>query len=191
MIKDSKILLKLFRVTFSISTFTFGGGYVIVPLMRKRFVEDNRWIGEEEMLDIIAIAQSAPGIIAVNTGILAGYRIAGIAGAVIATAATVLPPLIVITIIATFYAVFRDNAAISAAMTAMQAGIAAIIIDAVVKMGKTTVKGRNLHALAIIVICFILSYVLNINVVAVILACGVLGAANALIRAKIARGRKI
>ncbi|MCL2035629.1 MAG: chromate transporter [Oscillospiraceae bacterium] len=189
MAKDSKILVKLFKATFTLSAFTFGGGYVIVPLMRKRFVEDNRWIGEDEMLDIVAIAQSAPGVIAVNTGLLAGYRIAGVAGAFVATLATVLPPLIIISAIAMFYAAFIGNAAVSAVMKAMQAGVAAVIIDAVIKMGRSTVKGKDFKDAAIMAGCFALSYFLSINVVAIILSCAVLGAVNALIRAKKAGGR--
>ncbi len=90
----AKLLRTLFTSTFTLSAFTFGGGYVIVPLMRKRFVEQLGWIDEQEMLDLIAIAQSAPGIIAVNTSILVGYKVAGVGGAVFTLLGTMLPPLL-------------------------------------------------------------------------------------------------
>lgn len=182
--KTPKFYLELFWATFTLSAFTFGGGYVIVPLMRKRFVEEKHWIEEDEMLDIVAIAQSAPGIIAVNTSILAGYRLAGILGSVVAVVATVLPPLITISVIAGFYSLFRDNAAVSAVMQAMQAAVAAVIVDAVMKMGATAVKDRGIIAPAVMLACFLASFVLKINVAVIILVCGALGALGTVSRGK-------
>lgn len=182
--KDKKFYLKLFWATFSLSAFTFGGGYVIVPLMRKRFVEENHWIEDGEMLDIAAIAQSAPGIIAVNASILAGYRIAGLVGAFLTTFATVLPPLITITVISFFYEAFRDSAAVSAAMRAMQAGVAAVIVDAVFKMGKTAAKDNKAAAFIVMAACFAASFFLSINVAVIILVCGVLGAIKTILQGR-------
>ena len=91
------------------SGFTFGGGYVIIPLMKKKFVNDLGWIDENEMTDLVAIAQSSPGSIAVNASILVGYKIAGFPGAVITTLGTMLPPLFILSIISLFYVEFRDN----------------------------------------------------------------------------------
>lgn len=182
--KNVKFYLKLFWATFSLSAFTFGGGYVIVPLMRKRFTEENHWLEDDEMLDIVAIAQSAPGIIAVNASILAGYRIAGLCGALLTVLATVLPPLITITVISFFYEAFRDSAAVSAAMRAMQAGVAAVIVDAVFKMGKTAAKGAG--AFILMAACFAASFFLHINVAVIILVCGAIGAAKT-----IWHGRKV
>ena len=90
---------QLFISTFKLSACTFGGGFVIVPLMRKRFVEELQWIEEQEMLDLTAIAQSSPGAIAVNASILVGYHVAGIPGALITVLGTVIPPLMIISII--------------------------------------------------------------------------------------------
>lgn len=180
--KIPNLYRKLFISTFTLSAFTFGGGYVIVPLMRKRFVEEYHWISEEEMLDIVAIAQSAPGIIAVNASILTGHRLAGVPGALLSTLATVLPPFIIISIISGMYAAFRDNAAVAAAMRAMQAGVAAVIVDAVIKMGAPFVKEKNFTAILLVVATFIASYILHINVAWVILTCGVLGALAALLK---------
>uniref|UniRef100_UPI0028ACE2D8 chromate transporter n=1 Tax=Sedimentibacter sp. TaxID=1960295 RepID=UPI0028ACE2D8 len=95
-LKKLKLYFSLFRITFSISAFTFGGGYVVIPMMRKYFVNDLALISEQELLDMAAIAQSTPGAIAVNIAVLAGYRIAGITGAIITCIGTVLPPLIII-----------------------------------------------------------------------------------------------
>ena len=134
MIKDKKFYLKLFLSTFSLSAFTFGGGYVIVPLMRKKFVNEYGWIDEQEMLNLIAIAQSSPGAIAINSSLIIGYKLAGVLGAIIALVGTVLPPLIIISIISLFYIAFRDNKIVNGAMNGMQAGVAAIIVDVVFNM---------------------------------------------------------
>jgi chromate transporter len=93
--KNLKFYWKLFSSTFLLSAFTFGGGYVIVPLMRKKFVDEFHWIEEKEMLDLVAISQSSPGAIAVNAAILIGYRLAGVLGAFVTILGTVLPCLII------------------------------------------------------------------------------------------------
>ena len=92
----NKVLLKLFLSTLYLSAFTFGGGYVIVSLMKKKFVDECGWIKEEEMLDLIAIAQSAPGPMAVNGAIVVGYKLAGLTGALVSILGTILPPFIII-----------------------------------------------------------------------------------------------
>ena len=97
--KDFKFFWTLFVSTFTLSAFTFGGGYVIVPLMRKKFVETLKWIEEDEMMDLISIAQSAPGPIAVNSSIIIGYRLAGVPGALVTVFGTVLPPMVVLSVI--------------------------------------------------------------------------------------------
>ena len=127
----------LFLSTLKLSAFTFGGGFVIIPLMRKRFVEQLHWIEEQEMLDLTAIAQSSPGAIAVNASILVGYHVAGVAGALLSIIGTILPPLVIISVISMFYKAFRDNAIVSMAMTGMLAGVAAVICDVVITMGST------------------------------------------------------
>ena len=90
---QGKILWKIFISTLYLSAFTFGGGYVIVTLMKKKFVDEYHWIGEDEMLDLVAIAQYSPGAIAVNGAIVVGYKLAGIPGALVAILGTILPPL--------------------------------------------------------------------------------------------------
>ena len=128
--RDVKTYWKLFSSTFCLSAFTFGGGYIIIPLMRKKFVEELHWIEEQEMLDLSAIAQSSPGAIAVNAAILVGYRIAGIPGALVTICGTILPPLIILSIISVIYGWFRSNPWVAALLKGMQSGVAAVIADA-------------------------------------------------------------
>ena len=182
--KDLKFFWTLFISTFTLSAFTFGGGYVIVPLMRKKFVETLGWIDEEEMLDLIAIAQSAPGPIAVNSSIIIGYRLAGIPGALVTTFGTVLPPMVILSAISQFYTAFRDNVVVSLVLKGMGIGVAAVIVDVVYTMAKGVVKTND--ALWIIVMCVALVVALftSVNVVFVILACGVVGAINVIAQDK-------
>ena len=182
--KDLKFFWTLFISTFTLSAFTFGGGYVIVPLMRKKFVETLGWIDEEEMLDLIAIAQSAPGPIAVNSSIIIGYRLAGIPGALVTTFGTVLPPMVILSAISQFYTAFRDNVVVSLVLKGMGIGVAAVIVDVVYTMAKGVVKTKD--ALWIIVMCVALVVALftSVNVVFVILACGVIGAINVIVQDK-------
>lgn len=162
---------KLFTTCFYISTFTFGGGFVIIPLMRRRFVEDLKWLEENEMMDLTAIAQSSPGAIAVNAAILTGYKIGSVAGAMIAMLATVLPPVIIITVISFFYNAFRENAVVGAVMKGMQAGVAAVICDVVIRMGSGVFKEKNALFVIIMAAAFILTFFLDVNVIFIILGC--------------------
>lgn len=174
-----KILLKLFLSMLYLSAFTFGGGYVIVTLMKKKFVDGYHWIDEQEMLDLTAIAQSAPGAIAVNGAIIVGYRVAGAVGAAVSIIGTVLPPFVILSVISIFYAAFRDNLIVNLVLTGMQAGVAAVIADVVIEMGGNIVKEKNVLSVIIMVTAFAASYVLNINVILIILTCGVIGVIRA------------
>lgn len=105
----SKVLQKLFLSTLYLSAFTFGGGYVIVTLMKKKFVDEYHWIEENEMLDLVAIAQSSPGPIAVNGAIVVGYKLAGMIGVLVSIIGTIIPPFLIISVISVCYQAFRDN----------------------------------------------------------------------------------
>lgn len=175
---------KLFLSAFKLSACTFGGGFVIIPLMRKKFVEELHWIEEQEMLDLTAIAQSSPGAIAVNAAILVGYHAAGIAGAGIAVLGTVLPPLIIISVISFFYTAFRDNVIVNMAMTGMLAGVAAVIFDVVITMGKDILKKKRLLPVFVLLAAFAAVRFFNINIILIILVCGVLGAADTIYQGK-------
>lgn len=141
--KDLKFYLKLFTSTFTLSAFTFGGGYVIIPMMRRKFVEQYRWLDEDEVLDMTAIAQSSPGPVAVNAAILMGFRLAGGLGALIAALGTVLPPLIIIAVISVGYEAFRDNIYVSRVLRGMQAGVAAVVFSVVLRMAFALVRTKS------------------------------------------------
>ena len=142
--RDVKTYWKLFSSTFCLSAFTFGGGYIIIPLMRKKFVEELHWIEEQEMLDLSAIAQSSPGAIAVNAAILVGYRIAGIPGALVTICGTILPPLIILSIISVIYGWFRSNPWVAALLKGMQSGVAAVIADVTIRMAGDVIRQKKL-----------------------------------------------
>ena len=173
-------LWKLFISTFRISACTFGGGFVIIPLMRRKFVEELGWIEEQEMLDLTAIAQSCPGAMAVNASILVGYRVAGISGALITVLGTVLPPLVIISVISLFYQAFRDNPIVNLAMGGMLAGVAAVIADVVITMAGKILKGKKWLPILVLLGAFIATYFFKVNVILIILICGVLGAVQVL-----------
>ncbi|HHX69367.1 MAG TPA: chromate transporter [Gallicola sp.] len=172
--KKLRIYFTLFKVTFSISTFTFGGGYIVIPMMRKYFVDDLKLITEEELMDMSAIAHSTPGAIAVNIAVLVGYRIAGIIGAIITGLGTVIPPLLILSIISVFYKSFRDNLIVSAVLKGMEAGVAATIVDILIDMWQGITKEQNILLTLMAPAAFIANYIFNINVLYIIVFCAIL-----------------
>lgn len=173
-----KFYLKLFVSTFYISAFTVGGGYVIIPLLKRKFVEDYQWIEENEMMDLAAIAQSAPGSVAVNASILIGYRLAGLPGVFITIVGTVLPPFLIITLISSVYLTFRDSIRIVHILKGMQAAVVAVIADIIIHMIKELVKNRQFFLILIMVVTFVIVLLFQINIILVILITGVIGGAS-------------
>lgn len=169
------ILKKLFLSTLYLSAFTFGGGYVIVTLIKKKFVDEYHWIEESEMLDLVAIAQSAPGAIAVNGAVVVGYKLAGFPGVLVSILGTVLPPFLIISLISVFYTAFKNNVVVSEMLEGMQAGVGAVIASVVYEMAAGIIHGKNPVSLLILALSFIASCFLEINVVYIIFACGLLG----------------
>lgn len=182
-----QILWKLFLSTLYLSTFTFGGGYVIVTLMKQKFVDELHWIEEDEMLDLIAIAQSAPGAIAVNGAIVVGYKLAGVPGVLVAILAAILPPFVIILLISIVYERFRDNFIVSKLMAGMQAGVGAVIASVVWDMGGAVVKQRSAVSIAIMIAAFVAACVFRVNVIYIILICIALGVLRTLIAGRRAR----
>lgn len=182
--KKLKLYFLLFKITFSISAFTFGGGYIVIPMMQKYFVNKLNLISEQELLDIAAIAQSTPGAIAVNISVLLGYRIAGIQGAVISCIGTTLPPLLILSIISHFYSMLQSNKVISSILKGMEAGVAATIVDLVIDMNQGILKEKNWLLTLIVPTSFLASFCLNINVLAIILFCSILCFTQAYIKNK-------
>lgn len=173
---NAKTYRTLFFSTLKLSACTFGGGFVIIPLMRKKFVEELGWIEEQEMLDMTAIAQSSPGAIAVNASILVGYHIAGLPGALITAFGTILPPLVIISIISLFYQAFRDNIFVSMAMAGMLCGVAAVICDVVINMAKTVLHDKKVLPALVLIGSFVAVRYFKVNIIIVILVCGLIGA---------------
>lgn len=186
----SKKYVQLFLSTFKLSACTFGGGFVIIPLLRKRFVEELGWIEEQEMMDLTAIAQSSPGAIAVNASILVGYHVAGVPGALLTVFGTVLPPLIIISVISLFYQAFRDSAIVSMAMAGMLCGVAAVIFDVVINMAKTIVRQKRIMPLLVLLGAFAAVRFFGVNIILVILVCGVIGALDTWRQEKLSKETK-
>ena len=172
----SHVYKQLFLSTLKLSACTFGGGFVIIPLMRQRFVEKLGWIEEQEMLDLTAIAQSSPGAIAVNASILVGYHVAGIPGALLTVLGTVLPPLIILSVISLFYQAFRNNAIVNMAMAGMLCGVAAVIFDVVINMAKSVFQKKKVLPVLVMLGSFAAVRFFDVNIIIVIAVCGVIGA---------------
>jgi chromate transporter len=186
--KNWKLYWTLFSSTFTLSAFTFGGGYVIVPLMKKKFVDHLKWIEEEEMLNLVAISQSSPGAIAINASILVGYRMAGIPGAIVTVFGTVLPPLVILTVISFFYTAFKESRVINAILKGMQAGVAAVIMDVVLSMSGNIIKSKQILSVVMMAAAFVVAFFTDINVIFIILVCGVIGAITVIYREKKGKG---
>lgn len=183
--KKKSALWTLFFSTLYLSAFTFGGGYVIVSLMKKKFVDEYHWIEEDEMLNLIAIAQSAPGAIAVNGAIVVGYKLAGISGALVAIIATILPPFLILTVLSFLYERFRSNLLLSQLLAGMQAGVGAVIASVVWDMGTDAVRQKNTVSIGIMLGAFLAACFFHVNAVYIILCCIVLG----IVRTLLARRR--
>lgn len=182
--EKSKKLWKLFTSTLFLSAFTFGGGYVIVTLMKKKFVDEYHWIDEEEMLDLVAIAQSSPGAMAVNGAIVVGYKIAGMIGVIISVIATILPPFISITIISYFYSIFQSNQIVKLLLEGMQVGVGAVIAAVVYDMAKDMIKTKEIVLISGMLISFIVGYFFKINVIFIIVFFIVAGSMKAFFKAR-------
>lgn len=174
--KGIKTYITLFFATLKISAFTFGGGFVIIPMLRSKFVNSLHWIEDEEMLDLIAIAQSTPGAIAVNASVLIGYRIAGICGAITTIFGTVIPPIVILSVVSLFYSAFRDNLIVSCVLKGMQAGVSAVIIDVVITMAQNIIRDKRIFPILIMIAAFVVTQVFSLNVIYIVLVCGTIGA---------------
>lgn len=171
----AKLMLKLFFSMLYISSFTFGGGFVIITFMKRKFVDEMHWIDEQEMLDMTALAQSSPGAIAVNAAILVGWRVAGFGGMVAAVIGTILPPMVILSVISFFYGAFASNRYVAMVLKGMQAGVAAVILDVVCSLGANVVKMRSAVHMLIMAAAFIATFFFGVNVIYIILAAGMVG----------------
>ena len=165
----------LFLTTLYISAFTFGGGFVIVTFMKHKFVDELHWIDEQEMLDFTALAQSCPGAIAVNAAILVGWNVYGFAGMIVATLGTILPPMIILSVVSFFYAIFSTNVWVAVVLKGMQAGVAAVILDAACSLGESVLKKKTSLSIFIMTAAFVCDFFLEVNVVYIILVAACIG----------------
>lgn len=170
-------LSTLFFDMLMISTFTFGGGFVIIGMMKKKFCEERHWVTEDEVLDMTAIAQSAPGALSVNSAIIFGYRIAGIKGALISVLATIIPPLVIISIITMIYDAFSTNVIVQTALRVMRAGVAAIIADVTIGLAGKVIKTGNILNIILMAAAFIASWYFSVSSITIILLFIALGIA--------------
>ena len=185
-----KILLKLFLSMLYLSAFTFGGGYVIVTLMKKKFVEELKWLDESEMLDITAITQSSPGPLPVNASVIIGYRMGGIIGSLTAILGTIIPPMLIISVISMFYTEFRTNTYIAIALQVMRAGVAAVIMDVVWNLAANVCKTRRFLYVGMMTVSFIATFFLGVSAMVVILVCLGIGLADLGITMKKQAGKR-
>ena len=170
-----KVLWKIFISTLYLSAFTFGGGYVIVTLMKKKFVDDYHWIEKNEMLDLVAIAQSSPGAIAVNGAIVVGYKLAGMLGTLVAIVGTIIPPFLIISVISVCYNAFRSNYLVSQMLEGMQAGVGAVIASVTYEMGAGIVESKDALSLLIMAGTFGASCLFGGQVSYIVITCGMIG----------------
>lgn len=168
-----RLCMQLFLSFFKIGAFTFGGGYAMIPLIQREMVENKKWISDDDILEIIAIAESTPGPIAINMATFVGTRTAGFFGAFFATLGVVLPSFIVISVIARLLSEFSDIKAVQYAFNGIRAGVLALLLKALFTMYKKVKK--NAFSYVILALAFVTTAFFGVNVLLVILCCAVFG----------------
>ena len=176
--ENFKKALQLFVTFFKIGAFTFGGGYAMIPLISKEVVENKKWITDDDILEIVAIAESTPGPIAINSATFVGYKVCGFWGSFFATLGTVLPSFCIIFAISFLLEQFKDIKAVQYAFQGIRAGVLALLLKAIVTMYKKCPK--NLVSYIIMAASFVLTALLDIPVLAVLIGCAVFGLVTAL-----------
>lgn len=175
-----KKLWELFSTFFKIGLFTFGGGLAMIPFVQSEAVEKKKWITDDEMLDIIAIAESTPGVIAVNTATFVGYKIGRFWGSLFATLGVVIPSLVIICVIALFFENFMEIEVVATIFQGVRIGVTVLIFNATIKLYNKCPK--TFVSYIIMVIALVLSIFTNINSIYIILIGAVLGILSQLIK---------
>ena len=189
----SRQLRQLFMAMLKIGLFTFGGGYSMLPLFEREFVEKRHWIGQDEFLDITAIAESTPGPMAVNFATYAGFRIGKTAGATLATFAVCLPSFVIVYLISLFFDAFLSLKLVSCAFRGIQVCVVYLILSAGVRMLRQT--GRDLFSvllLSAVLVCSVLTslFAVRFSSVLLILAAGAAALGLSMIRGAIRKNRE-
>lgn len=164
---------KLFVQFFKIGAFTFGGGYAMIPLIQSEVVDKNKWMEAQELLDVVAIAESTPGPIAINAATYVGYKVSGLKGAIAATLGVTIPSFTIITLIAMLFTNFSDNRYVQNAFWGIRIAVLALILKAVISMYKKCPK--SIISYLIMAMCFVVVTIFHINVLWAILASAVIG----------------
>lgn len=165
----------LFWSFFKINLVTFGGGFVIMPIIKKTFVEKKKLLDEAEMIDMIALAQSIPGVMAINTSMLVGHKVRGVKGALVAMVGGFLPPLIVLSIISFFYVAFQTNPIILALLRGMRGAVTAVLLVSSYSMFRSVLKADVPFALTMMTSAFLMAYFTDLSVAYLMLGAGLIG----------------
>lgn len=168
-----KLLWELFITFARIGAFTFGGGYAMLPMFQKELVEKRKWETEESLMDYYAIAQCTPGVIAVNTATLVGYKVKGTMGGIVATIGVVFPSFIIITIIAALLTNFAELAIVQNAFIGIRACVCALILDAIIKLGKKAICDIPTAVIAVLVL--IITCFFNVSPIILVLIAAAFG----------------
>ncbi len=168
-----KTIVSLFITFMKIGAFTFGGGYAMIPIIQREIVEKKKWISEDEMLEIIAISESTPGPMAINSATFVGYNIGGFFGALAATLGVVIPSFIIILVISGLLNLFKDNKIVKAVFAGIRLGVLALLIKTFVSLIKKS--KHNFITYFILAGAFIAVAVFDVNAIFVILVCAFLG----------------
>lgn len=173
-------LMRLYFIFLKIGLFSIGGGYVMLPMLRREMVEDRGWLSDEELLDYYAIAQATPGIIAINTATFVGFKRRGIPGAIMSTAGMVTPSLVIITVIAVFFARFQENPVVRRAFRGIRVAVAVLLSFTVASLIKKSVHG--FFGTGITLAAFLAVILMELSPIPVIIAAGILGFGSSLLR---------
>jgi len=173
-----KQLWNLFWTFARIGSVTFGGGYAMLPMIQREIVENKKWASEEQVLNYYALGQCTPGIIAVNTATFVGFDQRGLAGAIAATLGMVFPSLVIITIIASFISRFQELALLQHAFSGIRIAVVALIVSAVLRMWRQSVKNRT--GIVLFFVSFLAIGLFRISPILVILSAAMFGVWQAL-----------
>ena len=171
--RSVKDLFKIFGAFFKIGAFTFGGGYAMIPLIQKEAVENNGWVSDDDILEVLAIAESTPGPIAINSATFIGYRAAGVLGSMLATLGVVLPSFVIILALSFVLRQFQELEAVRFAFNGIRAGVLALLCKSLWTLYKKSPKGWP--AYMAMGGAFVLTAFFDINVLFVIIGCAVFG----------------
>lgn len=171
--KHIKELWTLYTAFFKIGLLTFGGGYAMLPMIEKEVVEKHKWATLDEVMDYFAISQCTPGVIAVNSATFIGYKTKGILGGIFATLGVITPSIIIITLVATVLNTFYENKYVKAAFQGIGVAVCAILVQAILKIGKSGIVDWFTAILAIV--AFLTAFFFNISTIWIIIAAGIIG----------------